>query len=183
MADHRISHLCPNCKQERLIRRRDLLKSPTGGLCQPCCRLLRGPRTTHGQRSASEYHRWVAMKQRCLNKNDSEYARYGGRGISIAPEFMTFEGFIAYMGPCPEGLSLDRIDNEGNYEPGNVRWASYTTQARNQRSNFMLTLNGETHCVTEWAEILHISRTTLWYRIHNGWSTERLLTQPLRRIS
>lgn len=122
------------------------------------------------------------MIQRCTNPNRRGYSRYGGRGISIAPEFATFEGFYACLGPCPSGMSLDRIDTNGNYEPRNVRWASSTTQSNNRRSNQLLTHKGETHTVAEWADILNMNFYTLWARLFKyGWTVERALTEPLLR--
>ena len=82
---------------------------------------------------ARAYDAWAHMKQRCLNPNNAKYADYGGRGITICEEFLSYEGFHAIMGDCPDGLTLDRIDNDGNYEPGNVRWTDAITQANNKR--------------------------------------------------
>jgi hypothetical protein len=93
----------------------------------------------HGQarrgRPTPEYRAWDAMKQRCLNPQHKAFADYGGRGISVYWEWIdSFEAFFAYVGPRPgPGYSLDREDNGGNYEPGNVRWTVWEVQARNQR--------------------------------------------------
>lgn len=88
----------------------------------------------HGMYGTRTYRSWDSMKQRCLNSNDPSYPRYGGRGIEICSQWLTFIGFYADMGERPEGLTLDRIDNDGNYEPGNCRWATAKEQRANQRS-------------------------------------------------
>lgn len=90
--------------------------------------------TTHGLRHTTEFNIWNAMKQRCQNPNNHAYERYGGRGISVCRSWAeSFEQFYADMGPRPVGLSIDRINNDGNYEPSNCRWATAKEQARNKR--------------------------------------------------
>lgn len=89
---------------------------------------------THGMTGTPEHRSWKHAKERCFNPDDASYENYGGRGITMCQEWAeSFEAFYAHIGPKPKGLTLDRIDNERGYEPGNVRWATYSQQSYNRR--------------------------------------------------
>ena len=117
--------------------------------------------TTHGERHSREYSAWCSMKGRCKNPNNKDYKHYGARGIKICNEwFNDFSVFLRNMGRCPEGLTLERIDNNGNYEPGNCKWATPREQALNRRDNILLTYSGKTQSAIEWAEDLGVKYST-----------------------
>lgn len=125
------------------------------------------------------YYSWAGMVTRCTNPKNKRWDRYGGRGIKVCERWMTFANFLADMGEKPVGKSLDRYpDQNGNYELGNCRWATAEEQARNRSNNTLLTLNGETKTIAEWAVITGISFRMLSYRHCYGWSDERTLTTP-----
>lgn len=118
------------------------------------------------------------MKNRCFRKQESSFAYYGGRGITVCKRWMKFENFLADMGIKPENMSLDRIDVNGNYEPGNCRWTTPTEQSRNRRDTLSLSFNGISATLAEWGEILDIKRSTLAQRYYvYGWSVDKVLSK------
>lgn len=137
---------------------------------------------THGYSNTKEYNVWRGMKRRCNNTKSDCYANYGGRGISVCQEWNeSFESFLRDMGKCSKGLSLDRIDNNGNYEPGNCRWATRKEQNRNSRHNVNLTLDGLTLPIVEWSEKLGLGYYVIRHRVKAyKWNTERALTTPVK---
>lgn len=100
----------------------------------------------------SEYRSWSAMKTRCFNRVSKGYKHYGGRGITVCARWMKFENFLADMGKRPARKSLDRINNDGNYEPGNCRWATALQQSINKQNSRWLTIDGIRLRVEEWAQ-------------------------------
>ena len=138
--------------------------------------------TTHGHTGNATHRSWAAMLKRCQNQNGPDYPNYGGRGIEVCDEWQKFENFLADMKECPRGLSLDRINNEGNYEPGNCRWATIKEQNNNTRSNHHLTFNGKTQNITQWVDELGLNYNTIFARINTyGWPVERALTEVVRK--
>ncbi len=129
------------------------------------------------RRSSPEYKAWGHMIERCRNPNTECFADYGGRGITVCDRWRTYEHFLADMGPRPAGMTLERKDNERGYEPGNCVWATRKQQMRNRRNTKMLTFNGETKGLTEWAEQLGLKKTTLEKRLKLGWTADRALSQ------
>jgi hypothetical protein len=139
--------------------------------------------TKHGMSETSLYKTWLSMRGRCHRPTEQSYKDYGGRGISVCDEWRNdFQAFAAYVGVKPSQLhSLDRIDNNGNYEPGNVKWSTRVEQATNRRSSTAVEFNGQVKTLTEWSELTGINRYTISERIRSmGWSTEKALTTPVR---
>lgn len=132
---------------------------------------------THGRsHSAGAYNSWVLMKQRCYNPNCHDYPDYGGRGIIVCERWSSFEHFIADMGECPKYHSINRIKNDGNYEPSNCQWASSAIQSRNRRSNRWITFKGRTQVLQDWASEIGISASALSRRLVE-WPMERALNK------
>jgi hypothetical protein len=140
----------------------------------------RARRLTHGLTESGTYNSWMQMIQRCTNPKDSRWTRYGGRGIRVHGPWLTFANFLADMGEKPPEHSIDRIDNDGNYEPANCRWASQKTQQNNRSTNRILTINGRSQSVTRWAEELGIKSATLSARLRKGWAPIRAVSTPVR---
>lgn len=140
----------------------------------------RGLREHHGMSKTSVYIRWVSMRNRCNNTADTAYPNYGGRGIRICPAWNTFSVFYADMGDPPPGASLERKDNNGPYSPENCCWATRTEQSRNRRNNVIISLDGETHPLSVWAERFGIRYATVHQRIYKyGWAIEAAIKTPL----
>jgi hypothetical protein len=134
-------------------------------------------------RPSSEYLAWSNMISRCENPKHKSFPGYGGRGISVCGQWRkSFAKFLADMGARPStDHSLDRIDNNGNYCPENCRWATRRQQHRNKRNNRILTHDGRSLSVPEWAEKIGVSKVTIALRLLRGWPTEKILTTPPRR--
>ena len=118
------------------------------------------------------YRSYWAMMQRCYNENSSKFGTYGGVGISVAERWKeSFQNFLADMGERPDGATIDRFPNQqGNYEPGNCRWATAEKQQQNIKSNRLITSGGRTMCASEWARALGVKPSVILYRINSGWS-------------
>lgn len=131
---------------------------------------------THKKTDTPTWRSWSAMFTRCENKNAKTYKDYGARGISVCERWRKFENFLADMGERPQGTSIDRFPNiDGNYEPGNCRWATITEQNRNKRDTRKIEINGETRSFGEWADHFQIPRSRAYARVYRGWSAEKAL--------
>lgn len=163
-----------DCGTKKIIRGNNLVSGDT----QSCGCL----KTTHGKYGTPEYNIWINMKDRCYNPNYPGYKNYGGRGITVCWRWRdNFSAFYADMGFRPEGKTLDRKDNDGNYSKENCRWATQKEQNRNRRDNRIVEFNGKRQCMAAWAEEVGLKRQTLWYRLKNGWSMSRALTEKVNR--
>lgn len=134
----------------------------------------------HGMSFTPTYGSWETMIRRCNNKNDGSYPRYGGRGIAVCERWLKFDNFLFDMGERPEGMTLDRIDSNGHYEPGNCRWATPKQQQRNTSRNHMVSAFGETRPVSAWVEDARcrVIDVTLRARLRASWEPEKAITEP-----
>jgi hypothetical protein len=141
---------------------------------------VRRPGNSRHKRSR-EYSSWCAMRARCYIPSASHFEHYGGRGITVCDRWRnSYEAFLADMGRCPPGHSLDRVDVNGRYEPGNVRWADVTQQNNNARSNHRLEFRGETKTAAQWERARGLKRGTVSRRLLLGWPVERALTESAK---
>lgn len=143
----------------------------------------------HGDSRERIHNIWYLMKYRCTNPKSPAYAKYGGKGIRLCDEWADdINGYFAFKNWAirngySEELTIDRIDNDGNYCPENCRWVNAAVQNNNKRANRKLTYNGETHNVAQWSEILGVDRRLLYNRVYLGWDVDRIFTQPYRKSS
>jgi hypothetical protein len=175
---HRYVRCKCDCGKEFVSR----LDALTRGITHSCGCYHKDVITKHGMWESSEYSIWVGILQRCENPHHRAWKRYGGRGIRVSNTWHSFEQFYRDMGDKPQGKTLDRINNDGDYSPDNCRWATCKEQSRNRDDNRTLTFNGETLCIAEWAERLGIRDGTLRERINRGWTTLDAITIPIGRL-
>lgn len=134
----------------------------------------------HGMSTTPTWNSWDGMIKRCSNPKHTYYPRYGGRGIKVCDRWKVFQNFFQDMGVRPEGKTLDRIDNDGDYEPINCRWATQSEQVRNSSSAGEITHDGKTLSVIEWAELIGINPATIHQRLRLGWPIDKALSHPVR---
>lgn len=145
----------------------------------PGCKVMIIPREDfHGLHQTPIYRVWGSMISRCSNQKSASYPRYGGRGIKVCDRWRRFENFLADMGFPPDGHSIERKNNDGDYCPDNCIWASRSVQAKNKSNNTLLTLNGRTQILAEWARELGVNPASILARINAGWTLEKTLTHP-----
>lgn len=140
-------------------------------------------KTHHQAKRTKLYNTWCNMKQRCLNPNNPGYKDYGGRGIDICEiwknDYMEFYNWAISNG-YKDGLYLDRIDNDKGYSPNNCRWVTNKENCNNMRKNHLVTYNGKTLTVSQWADELNINYSSLCTRLSNGWSMEKIIKTPVK---
>lgn len=134
----------------------------------------------HGLHGTRVYSVWLCMMHRCYRPDHDSYKHYGARGIRVCSAWHDVRQFAADMGNPPEGHQIDRIDSDGNYEPGNCRWVDAKTNSRNRSNTHMVTWRGETKPLAEWAEALGMPREQLSTRLRRGWSVDDALGTPFR---
>lgn len=154
------------------------------GITKSCGCLLYEQKTrlTHGMTGTVLHNRWLNMKSRCFNQKNKRYARYGGRGITICPEWMDFSNFYKWSmeNGFSENLSIDRIENDKGYSPENCRWASAKQQANNTSRNVKILYNGEEKTLSEWCELLNLNYKLIHGRMHeSGMTFEEAIDKPL----
>jgi len=139
--------------------------------------------STHKLSDSNEHAIWQAMKQRCHNPNNRQYKNYGGRGIYVCDRWKeSFENFYSDMGPKPQGLTLDRIDNNGPYTPENCHWTTPKEQARNLRKNRIVTYKGRTLPLVTLCDELNLKHKPIYKRIfERGWDVKKAIEQPLQK--
>lgn len=166
------------CGRVKVICISNILKEFT----RSCGCMFKTINITHGMRHTRLYNIWAKMQRRCLNKNDNDYYKYGERGISVCLEWRTFIPFgeWAMNNGYQESLTIDRINNDGDYEPSNCRWATYKQQGNNKRNSFFIEYNGEKLTSSEWDERLGFKRKTVWTRIKIlKWDSIKAITTPI----
>lgn len=135
---------------------------------------------THGYRGTPTYASWINMRRRCYDSSRKDYPRYGGRGIQVCTEWQnSFLAFLCDMGERPHGMTIDRINSNGDYHKENCRWITPKGQSRNTCINRDLTYKGKTKCLAEWADQYGLLQVTLTKRLNEGWPIEKALKTPL----
>ena len=168
------------CGEVKSVMTQNLLK----GDVQSCGRGMCHPNAKHGGRinRDPEYSAWCSIKQRCYSPTCPNFARWGGRGIKMCDQWLNnYEQFLADVGrkPSPDH-TLDRRNNDGNYEPGNVRWVTATVQQNNKRTNRIVEFNGRKQSVGMWATEMGVHRNLILRRLNKGWSVQRAITEKPR---
>jgi len=169
---------CSCGRTTKAVRKYDLTHAKSL-MCRRCS--VSVSKTSHGAspygKASPEYNTWVHMIQRCHNPNNKDYKNYGGRGIVVCDMWRdSFEAFLFMVGKRPTlKHTIERMDSNGNYEPGNVRWATRYEQNQNTRSNVKLTIDGETKTVSEWSRDprCSVSEFTMYKRLDRGWTDHK----------
>jgi hypothetical protein len=173
-----ITYLCIcDCGKEKIVSHPSLLYSKVsscGCLQKEIVKSIGQKNRKHGKTPKKLYRVWEGIHERCRDKKHISYSRYGGQGVTVCQEWSDYTVFRdwALNSGYREGLSIDRLNSNGNYEPSNCRWTDTKTQSRNRRSNKYITLNGETLTYADWEKKLGLSRGVIHWRISAGWTEE-----------
>ncbi|WBF81889.1 hypothetical protein [Staphylococcus virus vB_SurM-PSU6] len=175
---------CGNTKSIRLYRLKTGETKSCGCIRKELFEENRRGNIKHGKSNSRLHTIYRSMKARCYSVKNINYSNYGGKGIEICDEwledFMNFYNW-AHNNGYKDDLTIDRIDSNGNYEPGNCRWVDYKTQSRNRNYNKLLKFQGKELCVTEWSDLTGIASGTIHSRLRMGWSIEKTLSTPVKR--
>jgi hypothetical protein len=167
----RTAWLCQcDCGKRTVVASGELQSGGT----KSCGHLLVGRKPTHNMSHTPTWNTWTTMIARCQRQKHEHYRYYGGRGIKVCERWQSFANFWADMGTRPDGMTIDRIDGNGNYEPGNCRWATRLEQQQNKPKKRYETTRGLL-TAEEMAEIVGCTTTAIWVRLRNGWTKEELL--------
>lgn len=172
--DRRVWCIC-ECGVEHKVRINHLRSCRTLG-CQKC----NTSRQTHGKANSRVYTIWKGMLRRCGLMGNQPHDSYAGRGITVCERWHKFENFLADMGEPAEKHSIERINNDGNYEPGNCRWATHKQQMNNLRRSAKVTWDGETMTYSQRADFFGMSQHILGNRLRAGWDFEKAVTTPVK---
>lgn len=168
------------CGNKAIVSSRNLIH----GHQKSCGCLSHKGHPKHNQSNTRVYRIYAKIKRRCFVHDDVAYPRYGGRGITMCDEWKnSFEAFSqwAYSNGYRDDLSIDRIDNDGNYCPENCRWADAYCQSNNKRNNRVFEYKGKTQTLAEWCREMKMDYKVVWYRVSVGWNFENAITTPVIR--
>ena len=167
-----------DCGQEKVVTARHLRRGDTRSCGCLHKEIHRIRLRTHGKSHTPTWNVWQSMLRRCETPSATYYRHYGGRGITVCQRWKKFEHFLADMGERPPGLELDRINNDGNYEPKNCKWSSKYDQCNNRRCNRIIVFAGQRKTLSEWARSVGLRAGTLAGRLKSKWDMERALLAP-----
>lgn len=172
-----------DCGKEIVVRASNLNSNNSGScgcLHQEKMTTANPAIVTHGLSDSPEYGVWRGMIQRCHDVNSEAYKNYGARGIKVCERWRNdFQAFITDMGKCPESLTIERKNNDGDYEPDNCHWATFKEQARNRRNSRIIEYQDETKTLAEWVEQLGLPYDTIWRRLDHGWQIADAFLTPV----